>query len=340
MPNGSLFQGLDDLIPSDVDWQTQGTDSTPKRLPSRPQTRLTRSDVLKFLKKDFHTPRLDKFTPWLWLVATQDSTHISDLTHQIVRGREITVTERPELHLVWHDKRIFIKPIPPFLLSSAFWKACFAKDARTEGEDLEAENIHRSLLGFMRSYRFLIQYPSDFALAVQKGLVPPKIDFASFIRFMEDFDVDDADVSRRFQYGDLRLGRLNFWAKFVLGEFSFFKAYGNYDAYFGRFYGPLLFIFGLLTIMINAIQLGFESRDGLGTIHDNWRPLYRVGEGVCVAILLVICIIAISLLALFVFMGLRETIFALRHLAKRRKDCKPKNIEEGVSRRGSTEMPK
>ncbi|KAK8157469.1 hypothetical protein BKA80DRAFT_334732, partial [Phyllosticta citrichinensis] len=182
----------------------------------------------------------------------------------------------------------------------------------------------------MRSYRFLIEYPSDFALAVQKGLIPPEIDFASFIEFMEDFDIDDAEVSRRFQYGDLRLGRLNFWAKFVLGEFTFSKAYGNYDAYISRFYGPLLFAFGVLSIIISSIQLGFASQAGLGTVHNGWRPLYRVGDGLCVAILLVTCLIAVSLLALFVFMGLRETIFVLKHLAKCRKGGKPRSDDEDV----------
>ncbi|KAK8189771.1 hypothetical protein IWZ00DRAFT_494006 [Phyllosticta capitalensis] len=301
------------------------------RLPGHPQTRLTKHELLKFLKEDFCTPRLDAFSPSLWVVATQDSRHISSLTHQVVRGHEITLTENPELHLVWHDKRVFVKPLPPFLLSNVFWEVCLAADSESEG-------VHRALLGFMRSYRYLIQHPSDFELAVEKRLVPvdcnhPKIDFATFVLFMEQFDVVDSDVSLRFHYGDLRLSRLNFWAKFVLGEFNFSDAYGNYDAYFSRFYGPVLFLFGVLSIMISSIQLGFASQKGLQTVHSAWRPLYKVGEGLSVAVLVLACFIAVSLFALFVYLLLNEYIFALRALVRiRRKGRRRKSVEDGDKR--------
>ena len=32
------------------------------------------------------------------------------------------VTEHPGLHLVWYYDTIFLKPIPPYLLSRAFWE--------------------------------------------------------------------------------------------------------------------------------------------------------------------------------------------------------------------------
>ncbi|KAK8244732.1 hypothetical protein HDK77DRAFT_231998 [Phyllosticta capitalensis] len=368
-PAKSLFHGLQPNDKPGEDCLKSSTNSTenPHRLPGHPQTRLTRHDLRAFLTENFCTPKLDRFSPWLWLVATQKSDHIKSMTHQVVRGREITVTESPELHLVWHDKRMFIKPLPPFLLSKVFWEVYFnitpRYNAQTNLEDDETdgalkahrrtreedEEIRRALLGFMRSYRHLIEHPSDFALAVQKGLIPvdcnhgkgtgdtntaETIDYTSFIGFMEDFDVCDKDVSPRFRYGDLRLSRLNFWAKFVLWEFTFEKAYGNYDAYFSRFYGPLLFLFGVLSIIISSIQLGFTSQTGLGTVHNAWRPLYKVGEGFSVAVLVVICVIAASLLALFVFMGLRETIFALCDLIRKRfkRGERLKSVEDGEKR--------
>lgn len=301
----------------------------PDKLPGHPQTMLTPSDLLDFLRADLTTPDLDRFSPWLWLVATQDSAHISSLTHQVVRGREITITENPELHLVWHDKRIFVKPLPPFLLSYDFWSACFGA---TSWPDKDKGAIYRAAIGFLRSYRYLIRYPSDFALAVDKGLLPvdcnspsedeaQKISYPSFITFINTFvppNVSDAIVSGRYQYGDLRLSRLNFWAKFILGRFAFSKAYGNYDAYFSRFYGPLLFLFGVLSILISSVQLGYTAHEGVSIVQDTWRPLYKIGEGLCVALLVIICFIGLSLFTLLVFMALRETIFALRALRTRR----------------------
>ncbi|KAJ4985112.1 hypothetical protein SVAN01_09415 [Stagonosporopsis vannaccii] len=42
------------------------------------------------------------------------------------RGRGITVTEEPRLHLVY---RIFIKPIPRYLLSYGFWECYLDKSS-------------------------------------------------------------------------------------------------------------------------------------------------------------------------------------------------------------------
>lgn len=342
IPTYSLFHGLE-VPESDRYCLLSGLGTHGERLPGHPQTKLIRDDLLTFLCQDFGTPNLDRFSPWLWLVATQDSSHISTLTHQIVRGREITVTEKPEMHLVWHDKRIFIKPIPPFLFSHVFWSALFSPDAgRTPDRHERSVVVHQALLGFMRTYFFLIEHPSDFSIAVGKGLIPTncngpssekkigdessesarttQIDYASFVEYMECFGpekVADTSMSGRYQYGDLRLGRLNFWAKFALGRFHFAKAYGNYDAYFSRFYGPVLFLFGVLSIVISSIQLGFASHAGVRTIQNSWKGLYRLGEGLSVTILVIVCIIGIALLALFVMMVSRETLFALRGLRKR-----------------------
>jgi hypothetical protein len=37
-----------------------------------------------------------------------------------VRGRRVTITEKPALHLVWFYERVFVKPLPKYLLSHAF----------------------------------------------------------------------------------------------------------------------------------------------------------------------------------------------------------------------------
>lgn len=316
-----------------------------RRLPGHPQTTLDRSDILQFLETDFRTPQLDAFSKWLWLVSTQDSSHVFSLTHQVAVGREITVTENPELHLVWHDHRVFVKPIPPFLLSHAFWSAVLEPEPSAS---TNKDAVYKSILGFMRTYQHLVQHPSDFALAEKHGLLPidcnsiykradgenvaaelacgdenSRITYTSFVKFIQAFGplaILDADVSPRYQYGQLRLGPLNFWGKFVLRKFIFFKVYGNYDAYFGRFYGPFLFTFGVLSILISSIQLGYSSQQGLyGTTKNSWRPLYKVGEGFCVAVMLVVCLIGVCLIVVFVFMTAREMTLALAALRRKKR---------------------
>ncbi len=90
-------------------------------LPGQPKMRLDWPDQLyEYLQKDLYTRELDTISPNLWLLATRSSGHVSPLHHQIVKGRRVVITEDPRLHLLWIDDRIFIKPLPLYLLSHEF----------------------------------------------------------------------------------------------------------------------------------------------------------------------------------------------------------------------------
>lgn len=43
-------------------------------------------------------------------------------------NRAIVITERADEHLVWHEHRIFIKPMPAFLLCHSFWETHLCSD--------------------------------------------------------------------------------------------------------------------------------------------------------------------------------------------------------------------
>ncbi|KAM7193851.1 hypothetical protein V8F33_007537 [Rhypophila sp. PSN 637] len=82
-------------------------------------------------------------------------------------------------------------------------------------------------LGFLRSYAYLIRHPSDFKIAREVGLLPEgpgetPITWAEWAIFISHFQsIPDSAVSRRYQFGHLRMGRLN-WAvrmRFVHGLF-------------------------------------------------------------------------------------------------------------------------
>ncbi len=44
------------------------------------------------------------------------------LHYQKAVGRNVVVHERADLHLVWDEQRIFLKPIPRYLLDRDFWR--------------------------------------------------------------------------------------------------------------------------------------------------------------------------------------------------------------------------
>jgi hypothetical protein len=263
--------------------------------------------VRRCLHDEMATPLLNRMLPYLWLVASPSSAHISPLTEQLVRGRDIVVSQNPQLHLVWASSRVWIKPIPEFLLSHDFWAVHLADDA-----DEEIDTARRACLGFMRTYYHLIKHRSDFRIARQHELIPDGVDFASLITFLTPFgrDVHDNAVSPRYRYGQLRLTRLNAWAPLSLHRWHFHKMRWQYADVFSQFYAPVLLVFGFLSIILAAMQVGNQARPA-------WDALASVSAWFSVASLLVVVAIGVVMVVLLAVMLLRELLYALRKKMKR-----------------------
>ncbi|KAK8135483.1 hypothetical protein PG984_003423 [Apiospora sp. TS-2023a] len=159
----------------------------------------------------------------------------------------IHLTEHPDLHLAKsrsgvdesrpEQDFVYLKPIPIYMLSTAFWAWLAATDTKT----------HAAALGFMRTYIFLIRYETDFRLATELALIPRipaatdaqtpngssskredwlgdyrlvldegtggrgyKITYEGFVEFIAQFTrplVTDADMALapRYRYGELNL---------------------------------------------------------------------------------------------------------------------------------------
>ncbi|KAM3562071.1 hypothetical protein ARSEF4850_002919 [Beauveria asiatica] len=70
-------------------------------------------------EKELDLQRLTSIRGWLWVAGLPLPPRA--LHHQLLLGREIFVTERMDMNLVWTAGRMFLKPIPRFLLDPAFW---------------------------------------------------------------------------------------------------------------------------------------------------------------------------------------------------------------------------
>lgn len=269
------------------------------------------------LTQEFCAPDLEKMAPHLWMMSTQSSANISSLHHQKVKGREIVVTENPRLHLVWGNNRILIKPLPKYLLSYVFWKSYLLNDTFPLGDG--GSSIRKAALGYLRTYFYLIRHESDFYIAQndQLRLVPQHITWPQFCRFTSNLrSIDDSDVSSRYAYGELRLSRLNFFAKFILRKSYFLRIHHQYGAFFSRFYGPLLFIFGIVSLILSAMQVVVAVEQV--TLRP-WPAFSDVSRWFSVTALLGIMTICLSLVILFVVMVANEWIFAIRALLKKRR---------------------
>lgn len=302
---------IDNQLCSDLDVQsTRGglmisSTTGRNRLPGQPLMPLSAPKVYDHLKTEFGTPKLNRMAPHLWLLATPSSTHISPLHAQVVRGRAVTISEDPELHLVWLDHRVFIKPIPKYLLSHAFWQYYLDPSVPGNATNDEKGQLREAILGYMRSYFFLVRHESDYRMAAKHHLIPENVGFEEFMDFISGFgNVREAQVSPRYHYGELRLSRLNAWARILLRQSHFHKVAWQYADVFARYYVPYLFIFSIITVVLSAMQVGVSAK-------AEWGSFISVSAWFSVATLALICLIALALiLELGIMMG-REMIFAI-----------------------------
>ena len=300
-------------------------------LPGHPRVSLQDARRLRsFLYRELWAVDLERMAPHLWIMSTQSGTNISPLHQQKVRGREIIVTEDPRLHLVWIHDRIFIKPLPRYLLSHYFWSEFLSTEKSTLGGNAQEKEIYAkiqmSALGLLRSYYYLIQHESDLQIACENGrLLPSDITWPEFCAFSVAFsDIRDDTVSERYHYGQLRLTRLNFYAKLLIGKFQYEYIYGQYGTFFARFYGPLLFTFGVISIILSAMQVELGVGSLLNT--TQWQPVWRICRWFAVVMLVFMALIALGFVSLLTGMIVDEWVFALKARRKRRSNSGPKII--------------
>ena len=241
------------------------------------------------------------------MVASPHHYHISPLHHQIVRGRDIVISEDPGLHLLWYYGRIFIKPLPPYLTNYAFWKHFLS------GRDPSTCALRKAAMGYLRSYYYLIRHQSDFEIAIQTKLIPSTWTFESVLNFLARFQTVDNDmVPLRFQYGELRLSRLNLHVKLRGMGFFYHKVHGQYGTFFASTIGPPLFIFALSSIILAAMQVVLAVQQ-LGDVPSPWRAFGYASRWFSVICLFFsLCITAFYPLVLIIF-RLRELVYAIKH---------------------------
>jgi len=271
----------------------------------------------EYLKDDLCAPDLERMAPRLWMMSTQSSTNISPLHHQRVKGREIMITEDPRLHLVWIHDRIFVKPLPKYLLSHSFWTKYLIDASSPLGK--RRQEVLRAALGYLRTYDNLIRHESDFSIAQREELrlIPPSVSYAQFCAFTSGFDkITDSEVSARYSYGELRLTRLNLYCKIFLHRYHFQQVHGQYGAFFSQYYGPLLFIFGILSLVLSAMQVELAAEQLLAIL---WNAFWRLSRWVSVLSIVAITAVALALGSLLVRMIIDEWLFALKARWRKRR---------------------
>ncbi|ORX97679.1 hypothetical protein BCR34DRAFT_496675 [Clohesyomyces aquaticus] len=282
------------------------------------------SDIAQFLSDELRTPKLDAIHSWLWLAGLPVAAR--SLQRQCLTNRNIFLTERPDEHIVWWHDRVFLKPLPDYLLCHDFWVTNLCQD----------EALHHSACGLLLSYAWLVQYRCDFELAESLKLIPDGLEWKAWVEFMKSFlsyiDLDTLEqVDRRYQYGELRLSRLNLLTRMkalsIRSEGSFIYGFMStstwYTAFLQRNFAWLAAVFIYITVLLSTLQVGLAT-----SALQKSRPFQTMSHGLTLASLTgsFMAAVAVFLLVGFLFWyHLMTTMLFHRKVRKSRGNKGAKN---------------
>ncbi|KAF4507273.1 hypothetical protein G6O67_005930 [Ophiocordyceps sinensis] len=218
------------------------------------------------VEQELDLGRLNDIHDWLWAAGRPAPPR--PLHRQLMLGRDILVTERMDMHLVWTTGRMFLKPIPRFLLEPRFWAAhlsCHQQQDACAGDQLGKRGLRRRALGFLFSYAALISHESDFHVAMSKQLLPPGTEWPDWRVLVEQLEPERiyAHIDRRFYHGELRLSRLNkiyFLLRSPLR--GYMSHWDRYGAFFHDTFAWLATVVVYVVVVLTAMQVGLATELG------------------------------------------------------------------------------
>lgn len=218
-----------------------------------------RNEVLRFLSAFFDLSRFNAIRKMLWLIAVHGAPR--SLYYQKFLRREIVIAEELDLHLVWAKSRIFIKPLPDFLLNYDFWEAYISCEPQ----------LHRAACGLLYSYFGLIRFGHDLQVAQDCHLVNANLDYRAWAEFarttLPNLNPKDSNImDTRFQYGELRLNRLDTIYRYSPYKFSVSSILQGFPHALTESYVPYMdqynnavSAFGVIVIILSAFNLSLSA---------------------------------------------------------------------------------
>lgn len=165
------------------------------------------------------------------------------------------------MHLVWFSDAIYIQPLPPCLTNYEFFLQRVCVSAHERG----SQELFGLACGLLYSYVKLVKHESDFRIAVEKGLLRAEgLTWEKWQKFRlplkKFFREHSSVIHRRYQYGELRLSRLNAIYFLAFGEVQgYHNVYTRYAPYFGRYFTAAVLIFAFMSVTLNAMQVIMQT---------------------------------------------------------------------------------
>ena len=211
-------------------------------------TRLDNRSFSAYLSYELDVSRLNTIQQSLWFAGLERVAR--SLQQNVLLGRQIIVTEQTDMHMVWHDSKIFMKPLPEFLLCHSVWERDLCRHPELYGRGL----------GLLSSYLQLVRAKSDLRIAHANGLLPVEISWEQWTKLSRALHrhISPQAIDSRYKYGELRLARLNWIYRF---RGHIFRAYAPQESR-GWLVGSLVYI----AIVLTAMQVGLTTNHLSGSL--------------------------------------------------------------------------
>ena len=216
--------------------------------------RIQPDNLREYLKWELNVSRLNDVHKWLWLAGRTMCAR--PLSKQKMLDREILVTEQVDIHLLWQETRIFIKPLPEFLMDYAFWTKHLCGN----------EKDYQDACGLLLSYTWLVCYQIDLKIAKDHGLLPDWmtwVDWISFTRAVLDaIDYESlSNVNERYEYGELRLSRVNWIYRLTFRNLmrGYLYRYNRFSVFLSINFAWLAVALLYISVVLSAMQVGLAT---------------------------------------------------------------------------------
>ncbi|KAH9868054.1 hypothetical protein IAQ61_007361 [Plenodomus lingam] len=282
---------------------------------------LANNAIEQFLDDALNLERLNKIHSLLWMAGRP--MRARPLHRYKMMGFHILPTQQMDLHLLKFSNNLILKPLPEWVLSHDFWTGYICSN----------KALHRSACGFLLSYVWLITTPIDLNLAHDETLLPSFVTWHWWKDFVADFyahvDVNALhQVNQRYQFGELRLSRINtiyrtryFSTHFVRG---YLYGYNRYVVFFQRNFSWILSVFVLFSLVLSAMQVGTSLQELQGN-----RTFLRGSYGFVILSMVCVVVVLAVLVVVFAFIFLFNMGAAIGHVRRVTRDRRKQAAEVG-----------
>lgn len=219
------------------------------------------SSLRQYFQQHLSVARLNVIHQHLWFAGLPRCAQ--PLNNHIIRNRRFVVTERADFHLLWQKDVLYVMPLPAYLLDHEIWTSHLCHE----------QSLFELARGMLLSYIWLICSESDLHLAREAGLVPRAVDWSNWVNLVRatsaSLPLDGSQgVNARYQYGELRLRRINWIYRFCSRTRNFTTlmrgynyGYTTYGSFFERNTAWIVSAIVYITVVLTAMQVGLATKE-------------------------------------------------------------------------------